>query len=90
MSSDLPHLGRLLRRHRETAELSLSDVSSALEAAGIDRSRQTVQNWESGRARPPVDALSELSRILSVSAVDRIALYQAAGQLVIVEPTEAA
>lgn len=90
MPSDLTQLGRLLRRHRENADLSLSDVSAELEAAGIDRSRQTVQNWETGRARPPVDALAELSRILSVSAADRIALYQAAGQLVIVAPTEAA
>ena len=85
-----PALGGLLFKHRTAAGLSMSDVSQALAAAGIDRSRQSVHVWEKGSSAPPVAVLRELAEIYALSASQRVQVFNAADLLVIVAPTEAA
>jgi len=78
-----PTLSDLLKIHRAASGLSLAQVAAKLTAAGVQKTRAAVHQWERGSTRPPREALEAIAVAFDLDVSQATQLYMAAGYVVL-------
>ena len=66
MSSINTHVGKMIRKYRKAANLTLQQLADA-----IHKSRATICKYENGDISMDIETLYEISQVLQVSVADR-------------------